>query len=84
MLLGAPDRLIGLFRPFPSLAALDWQTRLLLWWPIVFPLAFVFIPRLRSANVPIPITSLALGILIGVTEEVLWRGVYLNLFAGNL
>ncbi len=27
--------------------------------------------------------SLGLGLIIGVTEELLWRGVYVTLFPGN-
>jgi membrane protease YdiL (CAAX protease family) len=49
-------------------------------WPIVFPLVFAFIPRIARAGLAVLIVSAVLGIIIGITEEVLWRGVDVNLF----
>ena len=83
-LLGGWRALVDLFQPVAAFGALSWVTHLLLWWPIVFPLLFMFLPRLRKANWAILLASLALGIVIGVTEEILWRGVYLRLFPGNI
>ena len=49
----------------------------------MFPLAFAFVPRAGIAGVPIIIVSICLGLVIGVAEELLWRGVYLALFPDN-
>ena len=82
-LLGGWRPFAGLFRPVPSLPSMGWKINLLLWWPVTFPLAFIFIPRVASTPLIIVAASIVLGILIGVTEEVLWRGVYLRLFPNN-
>ncbi len=83
-LLGGFGKVVELFRPVQPLAALDWQTHALLWWPVFFPLAFMFIPRVAKATPGILVVSLLLGVLIGITEEILWRGVYLALFPGSV
>jgi len=83
VLLGGPAKLAEVFRPAAPLAALNWKTQVLLWLPISFPLFFVFIPGLRRANTRIIAVSVLLGVVIGVTEEVFWRGVYLRMFPGN-
>jgi uncharacterized protein len=82
-LLGGFGQLRGLFRPVASFSAMDSVTHLLLWWSLAFPLVFIFLPRVRAASVPVLLVSLALGIVIAVTEEVLWRGVYVRLFPDN-
>ena len=83
-LLGGVKPLLALFTPFPSPGELSWQTHLALWWPVIFPLFFVFIRRAAKANARILIASVLLGIVIGVTEEILWRGVYMRLFPGSI
>jgi membrane protease YdiL (CAAX protease family) len=60
------------------------RTHVLLWWPIVFPLVFVFLPHIATARPSMIVVSVALGIVIGLTEELLWRGVYVTLFADNI
>lgn len=65
-------------------AQLGWKTQALLWWPIVFPLGFIFIPRVAEANAAIIAVSILLGVVIGVTEELLWRGVYVRLFPDDV
>jgi len=83
--LGGPGEVLDLFREgAPSFAELGWKTQALLWWPIIFPLAFVFIPRLSDANLTIILVSILIGLVIGVTEELLWRGVYVQLFPNNV
>ncbi|HZW04909.1 MAG TPA: CPBP family intramembrane glutamic endopeptidase [Anaerolineaceae bacterium] len=82
-LLGGFRELVDLFRPFPRFGQLGWKTHLLLWWPVVFPLAFALIPRLSMVNGPILLGSLLIGLLIGVTEEIFWRGLFFRLFPGN-
>ncbi len=57
---------------------------ILLWWPLAFPLAFSFLPRIASTPLPIVIASIVLGVIIGVTEELLWRGLYVNAFPNRL
>lgn len=84
LLLGGIGPLFKLFRPFPSFWSLSWQTHLALWWPLIFPLSFMFLPRIRRANASILLVSILLGIVIGVTEESLWRGVYMALFPETL
>jgi membrane protease YdiL (CAAX protease family) len=44
----------------------------------------VVIPRIPSTPLIVIATSVLLGIIIGVTEEVLWRGVYVTLFPDRL
>lgn len=63
---------------------LGWGLQAALWWPIIFPLAFRFIPKLGEANAAILIASVLLGVVIGVTEELLWRGVYVRAFPQSL
>jgi membrane protease YdiL (CAAX protease family) len=67
--------------PFAKLGA---TTHVLLWSPLLFPLAFSFVPRIGSTSVVILIASIALGIVIGVTEELLWRGLYVTAFPNRL
>src|SRR3954449_1821771 len=67
--------------PFAQLGA---TTHVLLWWPIAFPLAFSFVPRIASTSFIIVIASIVLGTIIGVTEEVLWRGLYVTVFPNRL
>jgi hypothetical protein len=84
VLLGGIGPVLALFQPFPGFGELAWNTHLLLWWPVFFPLFFMFIPRVPKANASILAVSILLGIVIGLTEEILWRGVYMRLFPGNL
>jgi len=53
-------------------------------WPLPFPILFNFLPRLPEVNGAIIGVSLLLGLVIGVTEEVLWRGVYVRLFPDSM
>jgi membrane protease YdiL (CAAX protease family) len=85
LLLGGWRQLAGLFRTqAPNASATGWKTALLLLWPLAFPLFFRFLPQLREANLAILLASLLIGLVIGVTEEVLWRGVYVRLFRESL
>jgi len=59
-------------------------THVVLWSPLIFPFCFAFVPRIATAGVSILIASLVLGIVIGVAEEVLWRGLYLRVFPDNV
>jgi membrane protease YdiL (CAAX protease family) len=72
-----------MFYPIQPLTALDWGSHALLWWPIFFPLVFIFIPRVLKASLGILIGSVLLGVLIGITEEILWRGLFLQVFPGS-
>lgn len=82
LLLGR-DRIFDLLAPRASFRSLDLRTRTLLLWPIVFALAFAFVPRIGTAGAAMLFVSAILGLVIGVTEEVLWRGVYVSLFGEN-
>ena len=80
-----PRRVVALFQPGDSrFAQLGIRVQAILWWPIVFPLAFAFLPRIAAASIPVVLASVAVGVIIGVTEELLWRGVYVTLFADNV
>lgn len=59
------------------------QTQVLLWVPLAFPFFFAFLPRFEAVSAPILLASIGLGVVTGVAEEVLWRGVYLRLFPQN-
>ena len=84
VLLGGFDEILVMFHPVQSFLTLDGLTLALLSWPLFFPLIFIFIPRIRRASLGILIASIVLGIVIGFTEEILWRGLYLHLFPGSL
>ena len=78
-----PRQIRQLFRADPGFRRLGGTTQALLWWPIVFPLAFAFLPRITVTSASVLVVSLALGIVTGITEEILWRGVYVTLFPRN-
>ena len=85
VILGGLSGLLDLFRAgTASFSQLGWKVQIALWWPIVFPFFFAFIPRIGNANFLIVMGSVALGLVIGVTEEILWRGVYIRLFPDNV
>jgi len=76
---------LGLFRsPQPQTAQLGIATHCALWWPLAAPLVFVFLPHVTSTSATVIVASVVLGMVIGITEEVLWRGVYVTLFADNV
>jgi len=79
-----PRRVVALFQPGDSrFAQLGIKIQSILWWPIVFPLSFAFLPRIAAASISVVLASVAVGV-IGVTEKLLWRGVYVTLFADNI
>lgn len=55
---------------------------LLMAWPLLGPLLFRVPLSLRRLNLEALGLSVLLGVLIGFGEELLWRGVYLQLFDG--
>jgi membrane protease YdiL (CAAX protease family) len=76
---------LRLFRdPQIHLAQLDMGLRFALWGPPLVPLLFVFRPRIASTPATVVAASVVLGVVIGITEELLWRGVYVALFADNV
>jgi membrane protease YdiL (CAAX protease family) len=86
-LLGGVRSLVALFRPGDiGFVQLGWKTQALLWWPLIAPLGVLLSPLspLSRANAAIVAVSVLLGIIIGVTEEILWRGVYARLFPQQL
>jgi uncharacterized protein len=80
-MLGGVEAVIAMFRrgklPF---RALGWKVHLALWGPLLFPLAFIFLPALGRIDWLVLLISLLLGLTTGLTEEILWRGTYLHLF----
>src|SRR4051812_8207829 len=84
VLLGTRPVLSLFTRPAVPFARLGATTHLLLWWPLAFPLAFSFVPRIASTPIVIIVASVALGTVIGVTEELLWRGGYVTAFPNRL
>jgi len=72
---------VALFAPGrPVAARRSVPTSALVWWPVAFPLLFAFLPRVANAGSRVIVISAILGLVTGVAEEVLWRGVYLQLF----
>jgi uncharacterized protein len=83
-ILGGVRPVIDLFKAEqPSFRKLGWKIHFLLWFWIAFPLFTIFISRIGSVTAAILAVSILIGIVIGVTEEILWRGVYLRLFPTN-
>jgi hypothetical protein len=63
---------LSLFREgVPSIRSLGWKAHLLLWLWIAFPLFTIFIPRAAGVGVVILGVSVLIGVVIGVTEELL-------------
>lgn len=80
VLLG-PQRLLALFRDgSPRLGSRRRLTAGLLLWPLPVAFAFAFLPRVGDIGATVFVASLVVGVVIGVTEEVLWRGLYVELF----
>jgi membrane protease YdiL (CAAX protease family) len=82
--LGGVEPVIRLFIPAHSIFEISPVTHLFLWWPLVFPVFFMFLPRIRRAGAGILLLSLLLGAINGIAEEILWRGLFLYFFPGNL
>ena len=85
LVLNGPRGVLDLFREAgPRFGKPAWKALVLLWWPVVLAILFRFIPEFSQANTLIILVSIALGIVIGITEEILWRGVYIKLFPDNV
>lgn len=85
LLILGPKGLLDLFKDTdPRFGKPAWKTLALLCWPLIFPLLFIFLPRISMANLWIVLASIAIGLVIGITEEALWRGVYVKLFPDNV
>ena len=83
-LLGGMGPLLELFREGkPSIKKLPPGMHAALWAPLIFPLVFVFLPGIGRTSLPVLVISILLGVVIAITEEALWRGVYIRLFPGN-
>jgi uncharacterized protein len=80
-MLGGVRQVLDLFNEGkPGFLKLGWKSHFLLWFWIIFPLTTIFIPRVGGVGLTILAYSILIGIAIGVTEEILWRGVYVRLF----
>ncbi|MFC4872059.1 CPBP family intramembrane glutamic endopeptidase [Negadavirga shengliensis] len=74
----------GLFRPnFSLFKEKLFHNLLFLTVPLLFVYIYAFPKALESANFQIFLFSLALGSVNAVTEELLWRGLYLKLFSDD-
>jgi uncharacterized protein len=83
-MLGGVRPVLDLFREGkPEFQKLGRRAHFFLWFWIVFPLATIFIPRAGGVGFTIFAYSILIGITIGVTEEILWRGVYVRLFPNS-
>ncbi len=83
-ILGGLGPVIDLFREGkPGIKDLGWKLHLLLWFWILFPLITIFIPKATQIGLIVLLGSILIGLVIGVTEELLWRGVYIRLFPNN-
>ena len=78
------ERAIGLFKSGRPYRQLGRSIRMALWWPVIFPLLFAFIPRIAAASLPIVGMSIVVGTITGATEELLWRGAYLTVFPESI
>ena len=83
-LLGGPRGVRDLFRPVRTVDPPGRKEFVLLAWPLAFPLFFRFLPGVRQAGARTLLASGALGLVIGVTEEALWRGVYGRVFPDSV
>jgi uncharacterized protein len=84
-MLGGLRPLLNLFREGnPGIRNLGLKLQFSLWFWIIFPLFTIFIPRAAQVGLAILLGSILIGIVIGVTEEILWRGVYVRLFPNNI
>lgn len=56
----------------------------LLLWPLPFPLFTYFLPNVGEATLAVLVVSVLVGVTIGVTEELLWRGTFVRVFPENV
>jgi hypothetical protein len=83
-LLGGVRAIADLFEIRTPRLRKPWSLRaLLLAWPLVPAFTFAFAPRIASASIGVIAASTVLGIVVGTTEEILWRGVYVRVFPGS-
>lgn len=79
-----PQKLFALFEDgSPRFGSRQCLTLGLLLWPLPVAFVFAFLPRIGDVGVTVFVASLVVGVIIGVTEEVLWRGLYVELFPEN-
>lgn len=76
---------LDLFRETkPRFGKTSWKTLALLLWPLPFPILFRFLPKLPDVNLSIILASIIIGVTTGITEEILWRGVYVRIFPNSI
>lgn len=91
LVLGGPKGVVDLFKTPRARKKEEelekppsWRTKvilsILLWLPLIFPAFFTFAPRVADATTQIILVSIGIGIAIGITEEILWRGIYIKNF----
>ena len=80
-----PQALVRLFHSVPSPFGQPWWLgAFCLLAPPLVAFVFIFPKALQKASARIVLVSLLLAVVNGPLEEVLWRGVYLTLFPGQL
>jgi hypothetical protein len=67
----------------PKLGNKPWRTVLIISWPIVLPFATIFLPKILTTGLSAIAVSVVLGVVIGITEEIFWRGMFAKLFPNN-
>jgi len=67
----------------PKLVSKPWLTVLIISWPIALPFATIFLPKILTASLSAVAVSIILGVVIGITEEIFWRGLFAKLFPNN-
>ena len=83
--LGGIKSLVSLFRSVgPRFGDKPDLTLSLISWPLVIVVFYSFIPQLKLLTFPVVVLSIGLGFVNGLAEEILWRGVYIRLFKGNV
>jgi membrane protease YdiL (CAAX protease family) len=62
----------------------NWYLSVLLFATVIGALIIYFIPNVITAPLPVIILAIPLSIIAGTGEEILWRGLYIRSFPGNL
>jgi uncharacterized protein len=79
------DGVLALFRDLtPRFTSRRWLGMLCLLVPLLLAYGYEFPRALPQATVPIVLTSAVISVVNGIAEELLWRGTYAHVFAGNV
>ena len=82
-ILGGFKKIFALMQDRRSLGEINWKTQLALWIPPVIAFFVVFLPQIHEVSFQTLLVSVLLGLIIGFTEEIFWRGAYIAMFPDN-